>query len=259
MREPSRLIRRGEVNLLRELQAGKDRIATLEQQLSAEEESGLSFWRCFHCGFQTSSMATAAAHFGDRDDAEEFKPVCSWWRRMSPDDRGQALQDVIQQLNDVQAEATKLATTNAGLQADLTGRLRQISGKDSRITELEQSELKLQAANAGLVAKCTCACCDRKDHFLAHNRDTALSCSCADYPESERCDCYYCTLVARVGELERALPSVEILKIMQTYREQEASPGGVGTPGGLEHMGDVWALFKKWERAIISAAKGEKP
>lgn len=42
----------------------------------------------------------------------------------------------------------------------------------------------------------------------------------------------------------------EILSIMQTYHEQEASPRGVGTPGGLEHMGDVWSLFSKWERML---------
>lgn len=42
----------------------------------------------------------------------------------------------------------------------------------------------------------------------------------------------------------------EIVAIMETYREQEASPLGVGTPGGLEHMGDVWRLLAKWEREL---------
>ncbi len=45
----------------------------------------------------------------------------------------------------------------------------------------------------------------------------------------------------------------EILEIMETYREQEASDYGVGTPGGLEHMGDVWRKIEKWEDMI----KGE--
>lgn len=40
----------------------------------------------------------------------------------------------------------------------------------------------------------------------------------------------------------------EILEIMQTYHEQEKSRGGVDTPGGLEHMGDVRALFRRWEK-----------
>ena len=41
----------------------------------------------------------------------------------------------------------------------------------------------------------------------------------------------------------------EILEIIETYHEQESS-GYVDTPGGLEHMGDVWRLFKNWERLL---------
>ncbi len=43
---------------------------------------------------------------------------------------------------------------------------------------------------------------------------------------------------------------VEILAIMQTYHEQESSSRGIDTPGGLEHMGDVWRLLAKWERML---------
>jgi hypothetical protein len=46
----------------------------------------------------------------------------------------------------------------------------------------------------------------------------------------------------------------EIKEIMETYREQEKSSWGVGTPGGLEHMGDVWRLLKKWDAALTEAA-----
>jgi len=41
----------------------------------------------------------------------------------------------------------------------------------------------------------------------------------------------------------------EILRIMQTYDEQEAR-GNVDTPGGLEHMGDVWKLLDGWRREL---------
>ena len=41
----------------------------------------------------------------------------------------------------------------------------------------------------------------------------------------------------------------EILEIMATYHAQEESTG-VDTPGGLEHMGDVWRLFRKWEMIL---------
>jgi hypothetical protein len=42
----------------------------------------------------------------------------------------------------------------------------------------------------------------------------------------------------------------EIIYIMDVYHEQEESARGVDTPGGLEHMGDVWRLFRKWEKLL---------
>ena len=42
----------------------------------------------------------------------------------------------------------------------------------------------------------------------------------------------------------------EIQSIMIVYREQEAGEYGVGTPGGLEHMGDVWRLLAKWDERL---------
>ena len=38
----------------------------------------------------------------------------------------------------------------------------------------------------------------------------------------------------------------EIIKIVEEYHEQMKSPWGVGTPGGLEHMGDVWSKLANW-------------
>lgn len=51
------------------------------------------------------------------------------------------------------------------------------------------------------------------------------------------------------GESNKPKVCKEILSIMQTYHEQEAR-GNIGTPGGLEHMGDVWKLFQRWERDL---------
>jgi hypothetical protein len=73
-------------------------------------------WVCFHCGFETSDEAEAEAHFGDRDDGEEFKPLCRWWQRMTPVERGQALQDTIQQLNDERRGNSSLRVSNWGLE-----------------------------------------------------------------------------------------------------------------------------------------------
>jgi hypothetical protein len=44
----------------------------------------------------------------------------------------------------------------------------------------------------------------------------------------------------------------EIVMIMRTYREQEAA-GSVDTPGGLEHMGDVWKQLSEWDETIRKA------
>lgn len=46
----------------------------------------------------------------------------------------------------------------------------------------------------------------------------------------------------------------EIQEIMQTYREQE-DQGKIGTPGGLEHMGDVWRLFRRWDAMLAERGK----
>ena len=45
----------------------------------------------------------------------------------------------------------------------------------------------------------------------------------------------------------------DIQIIMKTYRDQEAS-GNIDTPGGLEHMGDVWQQLAEWD-ALLSGAK----
>jgi hypothetical protein len=50
----------------------------------------------------------------------------------------------------------------------------------------------------------------------------------------------------------------EILEIMSIYHEQEKSSYGVDTPGGLEHMGDVWRLFSKWERQLKEVEAEER-
>lgn len=42
----------------------------------------------------------------------------------------------------------------------------------------------------------------------------------------------------------------ELQEIMTVYHEQCASKSGLGTPGGLEHMGDVWSKFLEWEELL---------
>lgn len=50
---------------------------------------------------------------------------------------------------------------------------------------------------------------------------------------------------------EEAMRSVceEIQSIMKEYRKQ-SDAGCVDTPGGLEHMGDVWGLLHSWDEEL---------
>lgn len=73
-------------------------------------------WRCFQCDFITTNRDEAAAHFGDRDDAEEFKPICKWWANMGTPERVDALQDVLQQLNEERRENERFRVANEGLE-----------------------------------------------------------------------------------------------------------------------------------------------
>ena len=50
----------------------------------------------------------------------------------------------------------------------------------------------------------------------------------------------------------------EIVQIMETYDRQMVEDGDIGTPGGLEHMGDVWSLLRSWSNALKDADQEEK-
>lgn len=43
----------------------------------------------------------------------------------------------------------------------------------------------------------------------------------------------------------------ELVSIMETYDQQMAERGYVDTPGGLEHMGDVWRLLARWRNLLL--------
>lgn len=65
---------------------------------------------------------------------------------------------------------------------------------------------------------------------------------------------------SREQRLEEARKRVcdSIVEIMQTYDEQEAQGIYGGTPGGLEHMGDVWRLLDRWRTALVAADAAEQ-
>ncbi len=61
-------------------------------------------WRCFHCDFITNNEEEARAHFGDRDDASEFVPICKWWASMPDDERKHVFQELQRDLSREQDE-----------------------------------------------------------------------------------------------------------------------------------------------------------
>jgi hypothetical protein len=83
-------------------------------------------WRCFFCDFITTDRAGAAAHFGDRDDASEFKPICKWWNSITQDERLQVLQDTLKQLDREQRENMSQRTAIEGLEYQVNGLVPQI-------------------------------------------------------------------------------------------------------------------------------------
>lgn len=90
-------------------------------------------WRCFHCDFFTLDEKEAAAHFGDRDDAEEFKPLCKWWQRMGNDERADTLQDTIRDLNEEQNHAAALEEQVEAMRKALESLLRVHSCDDQSV------------------------------------------------------------------------------------------------------------------------------
>lgn len=46
----------------------------------------------------------------------------------------------------------------------------------------------------------------------------------------------------------------DVQDIMADYREQEAR-GSVDTPGGFEHLGDVWRWMRKWDALLTEVSE----
>lgn len=83
-------------------------------------------WRCFFCDFITTDRAEAAAHFGDRDDASELKPICKWWESMSQDERLKTLQGTHRELEAERRENISQRTAIDGLTYQVDGLIPQI-------------------------------------------------------------------------------------------------------------------------------------
>lgn len=73
-------------------------------------------WRCFFCDFVTTDNLEAAAHFGDRDDASEFKPICKWWASMAADEKLSTLQQTLKDLEAERREVDRQRVAIEGLE-----------------------------------------------------------------------------------------------------------------------------------------------
>lgn len=73
-------------------------------------------WRCYHCDFITNDPQEAEAHFGERDDAEEFKPICKWWANMDDHERLETLQSYIKDLAQERNDNYRQRTAIEGLE-----------------------------------------------------------------------------------------------------------------------------------------------
>jgi hypothetical protein len=104
----------------------KDLTAFMEMVIARVAENTPPRWICFHCGFETNDSEEAAAHFGDRDDGEEFKPLCNWWSTLSQETRATEIQELIQQNNELQSRSNRLIAENEGLEYRLTDRENEI-------------------------------------------------------------------------------------------------------------------------------------
>ena len=120
-------------------------------------------WRCFHCDFVTSDPAEAAAHFGDIEDAEEFKPLCKWWSNMDDQERKEQFQAVIRELNGeheriarLEAENAALALKNAALEAQLLEPAEQCENCDDYYAT---SVMQMTEDDVRLCPSCWEACC----------------------------------------------------------------------------------------------------
>lgn len=73
-------------------------------------------WRCYHCDFITNDPQEAESHFGERDDAEEFKPICKWWSNMDDHERLETLQSYIKDLASERNDNYRQRTAIEGLE-----------------------------------------------------------------------------------------------------------------------------------------------
>jgi hypothetical protein len=98
-----------------------DTLVAENSRLTAALGEAQRKWRCFYCEFATDNPVEAEAHFGDRDDAGEFKPICKWWARMDDSERRETLQDLSKQVRELQEREEQQTVQMAGISMAANG------------------------------------------------------------------------------------------------------------------------------------------
>ena len=86
-------------------------------------------------------------------------------------------------------------------------------------------------------------------HCMCAATHTYTDIGCSTFKRKET-RASFCPLV--IGGRYHAMATIasDILAIMQTFDEQMENDGDIDTPGGLEHMGDVWKLMREWRERL---------
>lgn len=135
-------------------------------RLRKERDEARQSWKCFHCEFTTSDPIQAQAHFGDRDDASEFTPLCKWWATMDDTERKHTFQEMNREIAYNQAEAYKAEKRAETAEAELT-RLKGALAELDKLIRLVivcptcegTGEMEMECASCalgGTLGECTC-------------------------------------------------------------------------------------------------------
>lgn len=86
--------------------------------LKEQQNSDVTTWTCFHCGFSTRNEQFAAAHFGVRDEPA----LCRSWAELNADNRLQEYQEITARLAAQCAENARQRIQIEGLEYQVDGR-----------------------------------------------------------------------------------------------------------------------------------------
>jgi len=106
-----------------------------ETILAQREDAVTQTWRCFHCEFQTTDRAEAAAHFGDREESE---PLCLTWTRLNSDERAQEYQSLTRELEGEREETARLRSRIEGLEDNVSGTACGIASRFKGCTTIQE-------------------------------------------------------------------------------------------------------------------------